>query len=1674
MPSKTERILSYLPGTFRPLANRSALRAIAQAFGQELLQAENSLVNVMLAHWVDYADKDEQAIEDLAAIASLYGLAPRPDERVEAFREHLKRYVRTFLEGTVTVQGLLRVTAEALGLHIADAYEDLDTWWTRDSDTLTEQLPCGNDAAQYLLGFPFAEASGRSAEAARVTGSVDLSHGVDLRPASFLRLEIEDIGPEEIDLVVGAADPARVSPDEIVDRINLEMGVQVAYTDGRHVVLIAPSRGPESQIEVQYVPSDAAEQMLGLAPRTYRGTAAQAATVTRTVDLSEGTIDLGEAWYLRVTIDGRHVAEIDCARFEPQKVTLDQLTERINQAFDMEVASHDGKRLTLTSPSTGSGSTIRFEPPAAQEATRLLFGPVPAFVVGRDAQPARFTSRRDLSAGVDLNERGNIQLQIDEGGEVTIHCAGVDPAATKIREIVEAINSAVGKRVATHDGHRITITSPSKGRSSEIVIGYPPEADATEEILGIGPRIFHGTAPAQARILGERDLGEGINLSARHLLQITWNGGTPQIVDLRKHVQDGESVTLNDLRDAINQALEGPVATHDGERLILITPESGSARSLVVAPIQDVEPRRFTTRAKILDEAAPSVFGFLDREACGTAATNARLAGKKDLSRSVDLRQRRFLRLTVDDHRTVDIDCAGLRPAVTTLREIVDNINAELKDVRSLRNTLEALDQVVADDDGRGLVLISPSVGARSRIKLETPHATDALPVLLDVEPGTVEGEDATRVRFTGTVDLSDGVDLRDADRICIGVDGQDPVEIPCTGADPASTSLSEIVDAVNDALAQPIASADREGRYLQLASRKAGEESQLVFEVPEGGPDASETILGFTPPRSYHGADAASARITGERNLSGGINLEVSRFLRLGVDGGDVKPIDCAADAASATSVQLHEIEQAINEAVGETVASDDGQHLILTSPQAGSASSITLEAHADPEIDARGMLLGDVADEVRGQDPTPAVITGTRDLRTPVNLNLRRQIRLSVDGSRAIDIDVSGPDPNATFLDEIVAAINQVFPDVASGTETDRLQLVSTTSGAGSHLSLQPLRYLQVMEYPLHPQPPEPQLVRHGDAWTATNEGAAEVSVEGCISAPHGTYGPALVNEAEGWGVRLFTHVYPGDVARVWPDHEAGLRAEVTPPDGEPRPVPGDRIRVGPLGVQTWVPSEDEWPLLGGGDGQPAHLQLNNPLAPGVVVLRPHPSVPPDHEIRLQIQEHDFETDRPGPLTPVGAEVELLGRVRAGEGSHHLVDQDGAIVAELWPGPHVRLAPYKGRVVTATGPYHDGEPPVLIARKVIQRFDVTVRWVALGAEPERYTNVTIGNGTSEHDSLVWQLNDAPAQQDDEVKRSELVRAQELDKSTALRLPRGRSRWRYMDCEIPRFDEAAFGPETRFPGCECCERGIFDVSHLAVLEPREPAVAVFAPLSLETEPQVEVRFHWESHRLGACVVILPADLPARFGGYFDQARFGQEEGHPETFLAVTTERTGDEAFDEQHYVMEQVNTGFTDEGSRIDVEPSSLVEARSAALVPQGFREIKMPNREPQFLTQGATGRPAKIYLVDDQLEGKGYILLEAVEPGAWGNEISVTSQNAGPGMYDLSITYRGATFESARKTALLGHSLRDAEEHLPALMSDLLKPGPIGVLQAKAAGVAVRLDRDRAAALREAQGAS
>jgi hypothetical protein len=1458
MSPKTERILSYLPSTFRALPRPTALYSMVDAFGNELLQAENSLAALMLAHWVDHADRNAELIQDLACIAALYGLRPRgaaeevqcPDnkpccpplpaeEGIEEFREHLKRYVRTFLDGTVTVQGILRVTAEALGLHIADSYDQMDTWWTRGNDTLTTVEPRGDDAARLLFGVDAASVRGQEAQPARVVGKVDLSSGVDLSGGAKLCLRVDAAPPVDIDLTGFS------NLEQIVQAINAKVS-GVAASEGGRLMLRSPTEGAASRLEVQEVPDDAAPQLLGLLPHSYCGSVASRAEVTGTSDLSGG-VDLSEVRYLRLLIDGQHLADVDCAAkatdpSHPTNVQLEQIKQAINETLGLGIASHDGKHLILTSLTEGFNSSIAFQPAAAQDAKERLFGSIEIFHAGRDARSAEAVGISDLSRGVDLSSRASLRVKVDDRPAVTVSCAGTDPANTLLSEITASLTAQLGLGTAFHDGRSLHLTSPTAGPASSIVLEpLLPDEDATETLFGITSRIFEGSDATRARLVGTPVLSAGVDLAALRAIQIALDGGAPVEVNAREEALDVRKVKPDEIAKAINTALKQEVASQDGQRLVLTSPTTGETSQVIIKPLTVTHYRRFVTRAFTTDDAAKAVFGFFSKEAQGTRATQARVVGKIDLSRGVDLRKASFLRLSIDGGAVLDIDCAGTRPRATLIDEVVGKINS-------------ALGSSVASHDGQHLMLTSPGLGSGNRIAFEPTRAADAMNTLLGVQPGTFRGHDASRVTFIGVTDLSAGIDLPANAAVKLRIDG-DELEIPLTEAAPTHKTLNEIVIAINLKFNKTVAHHD--SKHLILASPSTGSASRVEFLVP-GGPDGAQAVFGITPPRAYHGQEGEPAEVVGKA-LPGTADLSAARFLRLAVNGTQPIAIDSAAGATDPKQSTLAEIVGAVNAgftaAQIPAAAKAEGNRLILATTTIGALSGIDLLPYT--EGDARMALFGEIPDVTPGNDPAPAVISGETGLLAPVNLAEQRFLLLSVDGERPVDMDIAGAVPATTFLDEIVARINSVFPGLASGTEDGRLRLTSPTTGEQSQLEVLPFRALELIEFPPEPaQDPisgqPPRAVRHGDRWSVENDGAAEADLKVVLTTPQGVSGPGFVNHMLALRIRLMIVLSAGEAAELWREPTGGVRAKAIKSDGMSVDVPDGKILIEMLDAQE--------SCEGQGGGQ-------------------------------------------------------------------------------------------------------------------------------------------------------------------------------EKAAALVLPQGRSEWGYLDCHGSRFDLDCFNA-AQFAGNRCTERGVFNVSRFTCPPPSTDST-VFASARVPPDAPVEVRFHWLQHQPGAFTVNLPADLPERFGGRFNQARFAKAGEKPEEFRDVVTEPVTDPDF--------LVNR----------IASSALVTAKPVDRVPIGFVAATIPFRKPRRLTRGSDTAPARLYLAEKDVAG--FIELSAREPGAWGNAIAVAARKSGPAHFDVTISYQAARFENARRVVKGGDTL-------PALTEDLLKPGPVGVLVAKAGGVKAGVTRDRA----------
>jgi hypothetical protein len=219
---------------------------------------------------------------------------------------------------------------------------------------------------------------------------------------------------------------------------------------------------------------------------------------------------------------------------------------------------------------------------------------------------------------------------------------------------------------------------------------------------------------------------------------------------------------------------------------------------------------------------------------------------------------------------------------------------------------------------------------------------------------------------------------------------------------------------------------------------------------------------------------------------------------------------------------------------------------------------------------------------------------------------------------------------------------------------------------------------------------------------------------------------------------------------------------------------------------------------------------------------------------------------------------------------------------------------------------------------------------------------------------------------------------------------------------------------------------------------------AVFTGVDDPPDAEVQVQFTTVRYQPGAFRVHLPADLPEVFGARFNQSRFGQGLENAELYEQVVTEP----ATDPKH--VEKV------------FDHSPLIEAKIVPRVPLGFEPlaIPFPDRNPHYLTLGDRRNRAQIYLAEQGIDG--FLLIEARDPGDYGNRIGLTVRSSGPAMYDFAVVFEGAPFENARETVL--------GKPLAALTEQSLQPGPAGILQAKAAGVQATVTREHTPEVKDA----
>src|SRR5262249_18724519 len=160
--------------------------------------------------------------------------------------------------------------------------------------------------------------------------------------------------------------------------------------------------GDGTIISIERRGDDASMLLFGFDAKSASGKAAQAATIVGTRDLS-GAVDLRGASILSLGIDGGALVNIHLAtQLNPSAAVLEDIEHAINTVIGQPIAGQIGSNLTLTSPTTGSGSLLEIVDVPGDAAPRLL-GLPPRSYSGTEATTATVTGTVDLPAEVNLS-----------------------------------------------------------------------------------------------------------------------------------------------------------------------------------------------------------------------------------------------------------------------------------------------------------------------------------------------------------------------------------------------------------------------------------------------------------------------------------------------------------------------------------------------------------------------------------------------------------------------------------------------------------------------------------------------------------------------------------------------------------------------------------------------------------------------------------------------------------------------------------------------------------------------------------------------------------------------------------------------------------------------------------------------------------------------------------------------------------------------------------------------------------------------------------------------------------------------------------------------------------------------------------------------------------------------
>lgn len=525
--------------------------------------------------------------------------------------------------------------------------------------------------------------------------------------------------------------------------------------------------------------------------------------------------------------------------------------------------------------------------------------------------------------------------------------------ATTASSSNESVLTATSNNTAIPGNYSFRVAQLVSGQQT-VTNGF---ADRNSTPVGAGTLTFdRGEARLERRTeLAQLNGGQGIQ---RGEIRITDRSGASTLVDL------SAAITVDDVIEKINDASGvNVIASAQGDRFVLEDVSGSTAGDLIVAEVGG------STTASDLGLLGSSTTGTLEGGTVNRVGTDTALSLLND-GNGVEIRQ---------NLADFSIDVAG---------GTTHNIN--LESARTLGDVIDAINDQTAGDvtasvnaAGTGLQLVdNTGTGGLAITELNSKAATD-----LGLTLGTTSGDTLTGSRVVAAMNSKLLRNLNGGDGVAAGSISVTNSTGATTSIDlSAARSVSEVLDAINDAGAGVTARINESGNGITLIDEAGGAGDLVIAE--DGSTTAADLgLVGTFTDGTAESGNLQYRYVTNNTSLEN-LGVRQGKFLIRDANGASAT-IDLTQNESTIGDVirEINGITNALNVEV-EARINENGDGIELIDTATGGASGILVQSVEGSTAEDLGILgtAANPGDSISGSFEKSIEITDTDTLEDMV----------------------------------------------------------------------------------------------------------------------------------------------------------------------------------------------------------------------------------------------------------------------------------------------------------------------------------------------------------------------------------------------------------------------------------------------------------------------------------------------------------------------------------------------------------------------------------------------------------------------------------------------------------------------------------------------------------------